>query len=234
MITMDNAIRLAISLTLLFIGFQMGAIWGAQPGVNGWLYMWQTLFAGLMAIGAALLTVFAMFRTDAKQQERHNEIYALTLRRDILAVERAAHMDDFYRRLADDIAATTEKVKAKLENGTVRPSEDDVDALINLGKRFNIAVNMTLVKSAADLFGPRMAQVYEALGFAMPGLEIGVNDLHKMNLARGDAADHKLHAEVLHYIGDINHYIHSLVEFADCLVALGDRYHGLQRPFSPS
>lgn len=234
MISFDNAIRLAISLTLLFIGFQMGTIWGAQPGVEAWVYKWQTLFTGLMAVGAAVLTVLAMYRTDTKQQDRHDEIYALTLRRDILAVQRAAHMGRFYRELAADIQSTADRVKDRLATNSSRPPDQDVLDLLSLGSRFNVAIKMTPVRSAEALFGPRMAQIFEALGYALPGVEAEVGELRSKKAAHGTTADIEFRLEVKGFIDEIVNYAAPLSEFADCLAALNETYKKLHRPPSSS
>lgn len=49
----------------------------------------QTLFAGILAVGAAYATIWQMQKTDARSDLRHQELMRLNVRADALEIERA-------------------------------------------------------------------------------------------------------------------------------------------------
>lgn len=62
---------------------------------------WETLATGFLAIGAAFYTVRGMRAVDKQHQKRHDQLYALTLRADRLAVDRAVTRIDELETLRD-------------------------------------------------------------------------------------------------------------------------------------
>lgn len=63
-----------------------------QSGGDSWrniLYDFQTLFTGILALGAAALTIVQSRLVDERQQKRHNDLLELQMRPDKLRVERA-------------------------------------------------------------------------------------------------------------------------------------------------
>ncbi len=63
-------------------------------GGQGLTIEWETLLAGILAIGAALMTVKAMYRNEEFQQQRHMQLMRLNVRGDQIAAERAAFRID--------------------------------------------------------------------------------------------------------------------------------------------
>lgn len=66
----------------------------ARMGENSWrnfIYDFQTLITGGLAIFAAYLTVNAAFQIDLRQQLRHEQILSFTVRRELRALERSLH-----------------------------------------------------------------------------------------------------------------------------------------------
>ncbi|TPN26605.1 hypothetical protein FKO01_25355 [Mesorhizobium sp. B2-3-3] len=72
-------------VTGIFLGL---ALAGATTGFGGWVFQWQTLVAGVLAVAAAAVTVTQMERTDIRQQKRHIELVRLGLRSDRLTMLR--------------------------------------------------------------------------------------------------------------------------------------------------
>ncbi len=63
-----------------------------QHGGDSWrniLYDFQTLFTGILALGAAALTIVQSRLIDERQQNRHNDLLRIQMRPDKLRVERA-------------------------------------------------------------------------------------------------------------------------------------------------
>lgn len=63
-----------------------------EHGGDSWrniLYDFQTLFTGILALGAAALTIVQSRLVDERQQKRHNDLLELQMRPDKLRVERA-------------------------------------------------------------------------------------------------------------------------------------------------
>lgn len=70
------------------IGFLLGvSLQRVTPG-STWIYDYQALSAGFLAIAAALITVAAMRWTEARQEARHRALMRLNLRSEELRVRR--------------------------------------------------------------------------------------------------------------------------------------------------
>lgn len=88
--TIDDVLRAAERATLLGLGMAIGAAIDSELSTENWLYRWSTLLAGILAVGAAFITVRAMMHTDVRQQRRHDELMKLNLRAERLIANRAA------------------------------------------------------------------------------------------------------------------------------------------------
>lgn len=78
------ACALLLAVALLFMSFADGRASGET-----WVYRYQTLIAGVLALGAAWWTVQTMQTTDLKAHHRHEQIMDLSIRADRLRIERA-------------------------------------------------------------------------------------------------------------------------------------------------
>ena len=88
------AIVICVTVPLTVHLTKVGAISteGKATGyLAGLLYDFQTLFAGVLAIIAAYLTMGEMRRTDERSDKRHKETMDLAIRADRLKVQRALH-----------------------------------------------------------------------------------------------------------------------------------------------
>ncbi|MGR8925050.1 hypothetical protein ACU8MB_15040 [Rhizobium leguminosarum] len=59
------------------------------PVWQAWIFQFQTLLAGLFAVGAAYATVNQMRTSDVRADQRHSEVLELAIRSDRLKLERA-------------------------------------------------------------------------------------------------------------------------------------------------
>ena len=82
--------RFAELITTLLIGICAGLALGGMTELEFRLYDWQTLIAGILAVGAAAITLFEMRRTEAAQGKRHNDLLRLSLRQDRMTIERCS------------------------------------------------------------------------------------------------------------------------------------------------
>jgi Na+/melibiose symporter-like transporter len=74
--------------TALLAGFLFGIVATDASSSEFWLYRYQKIIAGILAIAAAAWTVFEMRRQDERQQLRHEERITLGVRADRLTVFR--------------------------------------------------------------------------------------------------------------------------------------------------
>lgn len=77
---------LVAAVVVVLIGLSVQAL----PEDEVWVYRYQPLAAGFLAVAAAALTVVAMFAVDKRQQDRHDKLIDLSIRPDRLRVERIA------------------------------------------------------------------------------------------------------------------------------------------------
>jgi len=151
--------------TATLMGVALGIAIGGVATFHDPLRKWQTLIAGVLAIGAAFLTVAAMFATDRHQQNRHDSLVKLNLRADRLQIERAhdvlwkyenvllpfsTNLDAFLRRMNQepDLAPppSLQLIKAGLEH-------------------FSAALNDPMVADAQKLFNANLVECYRSATF---------------------------------------------------------------------
>lgn len=91
---------LFLAIILLLVSCFMPAIFGSQPtifgthGADGWrsfIYDFQTLITGGLAILAAYLTIRAGQELDERQHARHQQVMAISVRTELRMLERAMH-----------------------------------------------------------------------------------------------------------------------------------------------
>lgn len=74
-------IGISVGLPVTFVGAH-------APSLHEWLWSFQTLIGGVLAVGAAYFTIQKMSEIDKAQADRHNELVALQLRSDSLLLRR--------------------------------------------------------------------------------------------------------------------------------------------------
>lgn len=107
---------LIVAIVVLLASF-IPALLGAPPSIfeiqgaywlRDFVFDFQTLITGALAVLAAYLTVVAGLEIDAKQQDRHDETTALTLRADLRTMDRALYpqLTDFSEIVDNNLWAT--------------------------------------------------------------------------------------------------------------------------------
>ncbi|WP_139283802.1 hypothetical protein [Rhizobium sp. NFR12] len=156
-----------------------------QTGGDTWRNIisdFQTLFTGMAAVAAATWTVLTMEKTDARQEARHRELVALTIRADRLRADRAVHpqlqdyedyVGDSLNRLqhifrSDERALThfdagkrnyrgpAETLKAFFDRAPIQQAHDLFDGEMNYAlTRIHVAINeMTYCWARAENYSP--------------------------------------------------------------------------------
>ena len=137
-----------------------------QSGGDSWrnvLYDFQTLFTGILALGAAALTIVQSRLVDERQQKRHNDLLELQMRPDKLRVERAYVAYD-----------QVKKCNMLISGWHVPPVRNDgerfsADEYRNLGAIAHIARQMSLelvreeMHQIRDLFDGSLHSHYDQL-----------------------------------------------------------------------
>ena len=113
-----------------------------------WLYRWQTLIAGLLAVVAATGTIYMMARTDSEQQRRHDDLLGLNLRSDRLRIRRATTPTVGELRWALNETTTLLNDLESMAN----PNFDFLDKLAEAFKAIDRAVDRNEIEQAKDLF----------------------------------------------------------------------------------
>lgn len=88
--TTDDKMNAMQAVTAVVAGIFIGVALTDSTTSEFWLYRYQTIIAGILAIVAAGWTVVEMRRTDQRQQLRHEELMKINLRADRLRARRAA------------------------------------------------------------------------------------------------------------------------------------------------
>jgi hypothetical protein len=96
---------IGLAFTVVVAATVPAAFWsGTSDRLGQFVYDYQTLITGLLAVAAAALAVWQARRTDERSESRHRQILNLSLRADRLRVERAT------KPLANELAETFKKL----------------------------------------------------------------------------------------------------------------------------
>lgn len=90
--TVGHTPRIVVGAVFTFVTiFLAVTIFGSEDDVwRKWFYDYQTMCAGVLAIGAAYLTIVETRRIDSEQARRHRQLVVLQLREERVLAERAA------------------------------------------------------------------------------------------------------------------------------------------------
>ncbi|SIR41327.1 hypothetical protein SAMN05880590_12711 [Rhizobium sp. RU35A] len=142
-------------------------IFGEEPnffGVGGspWrklIYDFQTLIAGILAICAAVGTIFQMERTERRSAERHEELVRLQTRTDKLKIERMFF--PYFSQLAQhkkDIGEAAKRVQEAIKRDN---SSQIFDAFDGFARRLDFISDVFAKKTwqdATPLFGGELTE----------------------------------------------------------------------------
>ncbi|MCJ8517785.1 hypothetical protein [Pseudorhizobium tarimense] len=151
---------------------------GGNP-IRQFIYDFQTLFGGILAIAAAYFTVWQMRETDTQAEGRHAQQVSLTIRKDALRVDRAANPDvdelnEALENMRDAVRALRNPEKGKIL------LREELDFLFSGVEYARERINRGDVRETEELFDGEM--------------------IERLRKARGridDALDHK--REILRY-----------------------------------
>jgi len=147
-----------IAVVTAAIGFIAGMAWSGSGHQVDWVWDYQTLITGILAVAAAYVTVNAMSRAEDRQQSRHDELLKLSLRADRLKVQRAEFP---FANIIDDFAIKISNVITEIDSASDFFSAHD--AFKNAKEHAKGCKNIFLestVEEAKNLFGPNMSDSY--------------------------------------------------------------------------
>lgn len=138
---------------ILAIGLLLGLAVGEETELEGFLRNWQTLIAGILAVGAALFTVNEMRRVEDRQQNRHEELMSLNLRADRLRIARVSGYVPFaLNEPANGLLEYAGKVLA-LPMDAMRDEAQPIAGVMNTSlTTIEEAINWEVVDEAKHLF----------------------------------------------------------------------------------
>lgn len=161
---MDRDVVLQIfgQIVAVLIGVTLGAAlveFKEQP-FSDWLFKYQTLLTGFMAILAAVITVSQMKRSDRLQQLRHRDAMKKMADADLKKLQRAAI--PYAQYLRDN----SERVRKHLidnwsEFSDAKIPRTKVEELIGLSAAMSKLADNASIRDAVNLFDPITNAVYE-------------------------------------------------------------------------
>ncbi|MER9757563.1 hypothetical protein NKJ46_29895 [Mesorhizobium sp. M0166] len=152
-----------VAITSAVIGFIVGMAWSDLNHQARWLYDYQTLFAGALAVAAAFITVNAMNKTEERQQKRHDELIKLNLRSDRLTAERAGYLANYFLGIANDAESAAGNYKKFEVKSPPRPTSEEINKLKIFCDRIELGLEMKAIESGVRLFGPEMTSNLEVM-----------------------------------------------------------------------
>ncbi|MGD9476121.1 hypothetical protein [Shinella sp. G-2] len=173
----------------------------ARSGEDAWrtvLFDFQTLFAGIFAVAAAMWTVFTMEQTERQAARRHSEQIALALRADTLKVDRALYPQ--FKELMN----SRKNLRTDLENVVARRNDPNH---LSSPLRFEISSIRSEVNNIAALL--KRPHFLEGAALFDADLNHRVWDLRKRvdNVLQSvEIAYNYFHGEGRHSADDVRHF----------------------------
>lgn len=142
------------------------------PGARHWLaafiYDFQTLIAGILAVGAAGWTVVTMEKTDREAANRHSQLVELQLRPDSLRIQRMV-FPAYYDLLGSRRIMALFDCEAIESRFDTDPTVliEDIDRIRKCAAIAEAVFRIEAVVKASDLFGGRLTHNLERLKIAL-------------------------------------------------------------------
>lgn len=161
----DRWLQAGSNIVAALFGVFAGLAIADFEGIEPWLYRWQSLVAGALAIVAAALTVIAMLTADDRQGKRHRELVTLALRDEYRRLSRANYTAQ--NLLRSWIKGSRELAGSGFARGD--PSADKfatantVDVWMSIRELSEIYDQIS-ASGAVDLLGGRESAIYRNLG----------------------------------------------------------------------
>lgn len=169
-------VMLGLILLVVFflpIFFGQERVVEGQHGGDSWrniIYDFQTLFTGVLAVGAAAFTIIQSRAIDARQQQRHEQLFDLQVRPDRLRLARAWGKIDSLITLKSSIETMGFPLVTPGEEPLTMPHRN---AIIGLQLLISLASDTLAdkqVENVRDLFDGEMHNAFNGLGFQLKSL----------------------------------------------------------------
>lgn len=206
-----------------------------QTGGNGWrnfVFDFQTLITGVLAIGAAYFTIRSSQKIDKEAERRHHELVGLTLRADRLRVDRLLHpaFETLVSHYEDIKGVDIPLLKEMITDGeprAVREVLESMDVDIWSVKRI---LNSSPFSETTDLFDGPLNYQYEVMGRLADAIRTEVSNCiascdRLFSALKRDLPDLKevAEGETLRSLDSISKYRKDyLNNYGDFLESLGD------------
>lgn len=201
------------------------------------IFNYQSLITGFLAVGAAFVTVRRMRQDDLNANDRHRELVILSLRRDSLRVERALMPQFNELRLNAEELAKIHKAISDLgdlppetrADSVIAILADNYDDMVGYTQQISSILNRTQFVSAEELFGGDLAYSTETIRDRLNS-ESNWQKIVAAQYLRADEQDRRFLIEV--NLGRSYEQIESFLEFCSRWIPLvvrdlrdlGDQY----------
>jgi hypothetical protein len=183
-----DAISWLALLVIIYVGLNhVVKLWGGWTMFAEGLKGWSTLITGLLAVGAAYLTVQQMRKSDELQKQLHKEALLNASYKERLAVKRLqSRLPEYCRRTAAAVQEMHDYMNHEIASGTQNWSPDKV--VLTYNAVFTVWMTREhLIKfqsePAALLFTPEIdeaiAHCMNYISFFLHGVE-AAPDMHNM------------------------------------------------------
>ncbi|TIQ31033.1 MAG: hypothetical protein E5X48_28060 [Mesorhizobium sp.] len=144
------------------VGFISGLAWSDLGHKTNWLFQYQTLVTGALAVIAAFFTVNAMNATEERQQARHDELMGFSRRSDRMIAERASALAGLFRGSAKDVSKLIDAFGEKFSdiNDPKLPTRTEYNAAISILNRLNQCTDAPLIVDASRFFDAKTSISY--------------------------------------------------------------------------
>jgi hypothetical protein len=192
----DQKARLWVLAVLVVITALLGPIFLSEPGSifdlavgGGWrdiIYDFQTLFTGILAIGAAAFTIIQSRLIDERQQTRHEQLFDLQVRPDKLRLSRAYAHVDVIRMQRRNFPAWDEVAwmqNFEKDGEFTNRHRGEVAAFRTFCEIIKVELLQPQLEQSRDLFDGKLHSLYNLLMFNLERLENALRHLDVPNNA---------------------------------------------------
>jgi hypothetical protein len=163
-LTTDDKLNAMQAVTAVLAGIFIGVALADSTTSEFWLYRYQTILAGILAIVAAGWTVVEMRRSDDRQERRHGELVKLGVRADGLKAARAAHT---FPGAIRTFAKVCDQLSASVASWSEGLTTSEINDLANAANALSDDIQKTLsfkaITDARDIFDGATSSTYEAV-----------------------------------------------------------------------
>ncbi|MBZ9678920.1 hypothetical protein [Mesorhizobium sp. ES1-1] len=217
----DDFLFVAAIIVSIGVGLCIGLGINDAPGAYEVAKDWQTLFAGILAVAAAMFTVGQMQRSDALQERRHSHLVRITLRADYLQARRAASLVDVMEMIWDDLPQVLPPINSDID--VVRKANAELESHVRDWVEWlrEEAVGHRFVEDCEPLFDPDTAIIYDAVKDNLEDLDAIEAELRTTSLLGPVDAALAARTRAEAVLGEVSE---TLGNFIECLRVLPDEF----------